>query len=199
MNDTPKIFIGLPTMGKINVNLASQLLYWVKYHKLMVHASVCVTPVDHARNEIVRVFLKSDCTHLLFIDADTVPPPATIERLLACKKPVASALTSIYRRDSFAYNCFTHVEEMPDGSKQMHCVEKDTGIVPIESCGASCMLIERSVFLKVKNPWFLNTWNADHTSYVSEDISFCKKVKDAGLDIVADTALVCGHVKELTI
>lgn len=194
----PKIFIGVPTMGHMKTDLASRLLLWTKQFKGVAHATCGVTPVDHARNEIVRVFMKSDCTHLFFVDADTIPPVDAIKKLLAMDTDIASGITHIYRDGGIVNNCFTDYSTNADGSK-MTAVVEDTGIVEIERCGGSCMLIKREVFEKIGEKWFQNIWNEAYTGYISEDLSFCDKARELGFKLKCDTSLVCVHAKELLI
>lgn len=198
MENKPKIFIAIPTMGHMKTELASRLLYWTKKYAGVAHATCGVTPVDHARNEIVRVFLKSDCTHLFFIDADTIPPTNAIERLLKVGKPIVSGITHIYRDGGIVNNCFTDFSTNEEGSK-MTAVIENTGVVPIERCGGSCVMIERAVFEKMGGKWFQNIWNEEYTGYVSEDLSFCDKARELGFELFCDTEVICDHSKELLI
>lgn len=84
-----KVFIGIPTYdGKVNVKLAytlAALMPMALKHGISVklgHVSGC-SIITMARNSLVNQFLKSDCTELLFIDADVIPTTDDIMRLLA--------------------------------------------------------------------------------------------------------------------
>lgn len=57
--------------------------------------------VERARNILAARFLKSDATHLLFIDADIGFNPDTVLRLLEADKDVA---TGVYSKKSFDWN-----------------------------------------------------------------------------------------------
>ena len=101
----PKIMLGVPTMSSVHTLLMTIILSWMaeaystgKYN-LSIYPTVNVQPVDNARNEIVKAFLESDCTHLLFIDSDTIPPLDALKRLLAHDKPIISAITPIVEID----------------------------------------------------------------------------------------------------
>lgn len=198
MQIKPKIFIAVPSMGHIKTELASRLLYWTKNHSGIAHATCGVTPVDHARNEIVRVFLKSDCTHLFFVDSDTVPPTEAIAKLLAVDSDIVSGITHIYRDGGIVNNCFTDFSSDENGST-MTAVVEDTGVVAIERCGGSCVLIKREVLEKMGGKWFQNIWNDEYTGYVSEDLSFCDKARDLGFKLFCATDVICEHSKELLI
>lgn len=196
--ENAKVLIAIPTMGYIKTDLVSRLLYWVKNFKGIAHATCGVSPVDHARNEIVRNFLKTDCTHLFFVDSDTVPPVEALEELLKMNVDVASAITHIYRDGGIINNCFTDYTSNEFGTT-MTAVIEHTGIQEVVRCGGSCLLIKREVLEKVEIPWFLNEWNEKFTGYVSEDLYFCDKAVKAGFKIFCNTDIVCEHSKELMI
>lgn len=192
----PKVFIAVPTMGHIKTELVSCLIHWRMSLKGVIHATCGVSPVDHARNEIVRKFLTTNCTHLFMVDADTIPPNDAIQKLLDLDKPVASGLTHIYRDGSVIPNCFINCKTGAEVST-MEAVIQDTGVREIERCGGSCVLIKREVLEKLGGKWFQNIWNEDYTGYTSEDLSFCDKVRAAGFTIWADTSIMCQHSKEI--
>jgi GT2 family glycosyltransferase len=69
-------------------------------------------------------------------------------------------------------------------------------VFPIDACGMSCVMIRRSAFEKVGEPWF--GWESGHKNgdYVElgEDIGFCTKLREAGGVLMADGNLLCGHM-----
>jgi GT2 family glycosyltransferase len=169
-------------------------------------------PVDRARNQIVEFFLKerigkdkTPFTHLLMIDADTVPPPDALKRMLAHEKDIVSALTPILRytpKDNSwqTYdNCFSHADRDENGKiVTTHVVVRRRGLQEIFRCGAACMLIRRTVFETIGMPYFQFITNEDNTQHVrSEDIDFCDRAIAAGFRLYADTDVVCGHYKDI--
>lgn len=203
----PKILIGLPTMGSIHTLLAVTVLAWVSQavqtgkYNISVYPTLNVVPVDNARNEIVKEFLKSDCTHLLFVDADTLPPIGGIEKLLAMNVPIASGITPIVELDEKnepwrKWNCV----DMND----QH-VQPNTGIVEIKGAGGSCLMIQRQVLEKMPFPWFRFTYQDDNGKktlngdplIISEDIFFVSMARGAGFKAYADTSLIARHSKAI--
>lgn len=55
--------------------------------------------VTRARNKLVAQFLKTDCTHLFFIDADIVFNPDDFIRVINLDKPIVSAPYPIKKED----------------------------------------------------------------------------------------------------
>ena len=204
----PKILIGLPTMSSIHIMLAVQIMAWIAEayrgsdFELMVYPTVAVQPVDNARNEIVREFLKTDCTHLLFIDSDTLPPRDAIKKLLDINQPIVSAITPIVEID----------EKTKEPWRKWNCVGMDdnhvqpnTGVVPIKGAGSSCILIKREVFNKIPEPWYRFRYEDDNGKkqfmgqplIISEDIHFIMQAVSRGIPAFCDTSIICGHNKSI--
>jgi predicted peroxiredoxin len=57
----------------------------------------------------------------------------------------------------------------------------------------SCVLISKSVFEKIEKPYFFPI------PEVGEDLSFCYKVKEAGIKMYCDTTIQFGHVAHVEI
>ena len=193
--------IGLPTMSYIHTYLAITIMSWLTDAKvgLRLYPTLNVTPVDEARNCIVEEFMNGeakDCTHLLFIDADTIPPQDALYKLLSHDKDIVSGLTPIidyHDKDGTFYrkwNCSDMNERL---------VKPNTGLVPIKGAGGSCLLIKREVFEKLEKPYFRFLYKDDNNKpiIVSEDIYFITKAFGAGFQVYADTSVICKHHKSI--
>lgn len=120
------------------------------------------------RNNAVMEFLESQCTHLLFLDADVSFDPETIEGLLRQDVDVAlapypdkniderkmqefqsrgSADGKPRLRNGFSYRL--HADE----GRLQEAFEKGQRYVEVEAGPAGCMLIKRSVFDVMKNAY----------------------------------------------
>ena len=64
--------------------------------------------------------------------------------------------------------------------------------VAIKGGGLGCALIKSTVFNIVKFPWFRYV-QYDTGDVLSEDNYFCCLARNAGLSIVVDTHVLCGH------
>ena len=201
MSNKPKILIGLPTMSSVHPLTMMVILSWMSEafttgeYNLSIYPTVNVQPVDNARNDIVAKFLESDCTHLLFIDSDTVPPLDALHRLLNHDKPIISALTPIIELD----------EKLGTYYRKWNCVdENDKHMVPntgtrmCKGCGSSCILIQREVFSKMKIPYYRFQYKDDNGKdiLVGEDIYFIINALSLGIKTYADTSIICQHYKQ---
>lgn len=195
----PNILIGLPTMSQVNTGLLMVILQWVanasnKYN-LSIYPTFSVQPVDNARNQIVDEFLKSDCTHLFFIDADTIPPVDALDKLLSHNKDITSGLTPIvYHNEKDGYHTGMNCTDLEENR-----VQPNTGLVEIKGAGGSCLLIKRNVFDKMKPPYFRFLYSDDNgkATMVSEDIYFMAMALGYGVKAYCDTTVVCKHYKPI--
>lgn len=156
--------------------------------------------VDDARNAIVRYFLESDCTELVFLDADVDWEPSALVQL--CKRDV-DLVGGIYpfRRDG--------AEHMPVRLKEGARVSDD-GLIEVEGLPTGFMKIKRHVLEKVaaKAPKY---WDKmDSTALVFDrpdpgedgtrwggDIAFCNKWRALGGTLYADQELRLGHTAKI--
>lgn len=152
------------------------------------------------------MFLKSDCTHLFMVDSDTIPPKDAIDRLLALKCPVATGLTPMVRFDKEArnkdirmnYSTVYNAAEI-DKNGTTRNLRADTGIREVWGAGGSCLLISREVAEKTPRPLFRNVYEDDNgkQEFMSEDVYFITKARQAGFKSYADTGLICWHSKTI--
>lgn len=149
--------------------------------------------ICHARNALAEEFLKSDCTHALWVDSDVVLPPHAVWCLAELDKDMVSGIyfqkvappymPTIYSKRGFS--------KWKKGERAKHTViikwEPNT-YFHVDACGFGCVLIKREVFERIKAPWF--KW----TEESGEDIGFCIRVRKAGFEIFADSRILCGHI-----
>ena len=63
------------------------------------------------------------------------------------------------------------------------------GLSEVVATGMGCIAIKRAVFEKIGSGWF------DYLPTAGEDVSFCKRVADAGYTIWLDPGVRIGHIK----
>lgn len=196
----PRVLIGLPTMGSISVLLAVNIMAWLsqaaqkKHMDIGVYPTLRVQPVDNARNQIVEEFLKSNYTHLFFVDSDTIPPVDALDRLLAMDKDIATAITPIVEMDEKGepWRKWNVVDQTDTN------VQPNTGIIEAKGAGSSCILIKRSVFERLDKPYYsfiTATSSQGNEKQVSEDIHFIVKALNKGIKTYADTSIIAKHEK----
>jgi len=205
MPKRPHILLAIPTMGSINTLLVVMISRWIaesyntREYDISFYPSTCVSPVDRAREEIVEEFLKSKCTHIFWVDSDTVPKQDALKRLLDRDADIVSGITPIIiydekRKDSDSngfhkrWNCV--------GMDDKH-VQPNTGVRYIRGAGGSCLMVKREVYEKIKKPYYKFVYE-DETgkeTHISEDIYFIMKAITVGYKPICDTSIIAGHYK----
>jgi hypothetical protein len=115
--------------------------------------------IVRARNMLVHTFLKSDCTHLLFVDADVAFEPSGINDLIAANKDVIGGL---YPKKFINWDRVRELVLAGYPSHALSSASRDFYVrgrvdfskkVPqeVKSVGTGLMLIKRKVFEKLQN------------------------------------------------
>lgn len=141
--------------------------------------------IPDSQNYLVEQALKTDATHLLFVEEDTVMPDNAISNMIFLDADVACVDYGVA-----GYSCLTK--------------DKDTG--EILWCGLGCTLIKREVFEKLEKPYFrsdkallINNWpevqwiDAGKQAYGLQDIYFFMKAREKGI-IIQQLPGECKHL-----
>lgn len=206
--DTPyrdpntKLMIAVPTMGDITTDLVGRLLLWQGEFKnrITFYMPTNFTPVDAARNDIVREFLAGDYTHLWQIDADTIPPTWALRSLLSADVDIITGATPAMRRNTegeWSPALMTMKKVERDG-KVVHLSYRGHGIESIERTGGSCLMLKRHVVedMLARGPLFVTLMEPDYLKKkVGEDIYFSDRAIAEGYKIYANYNVICRHAK----
>ncbi len=164
-----------------------------------------------ARNRIAADALNAHYDFVLIVDNDIALPSDALANLLEHDVDVAmgyslnrdarrgNRLTTAYKHNVQGWEMFGDDELAEFRGKGVHSVS-------IKGGGLGCALIRASVFERVRFPWF--EWkDIDYEEYFApdaysctdkfysggEDIEFCRKLREAGIDMIVDTRVACGH------
>ena len=188
----PILLIGIPHRNTVNLSWA------LAFRNLQVNVPSIFTcsagtPIDIARNEIVKSALANDCQWVFFLDSDVECPPDTIPRLMSAQLPIISG---VYGTRAPPLEPAVWREVQPSG-KQSIQFTPGTGLIEADFIGAGCLLVHISVFKAIKPPWFDWTLGreipGDMTRGRSEDFEFCKKARERGYKIMVSTDIICRH------
>jgi hypothetical protein len=150
--------------------------------------------VDDSRNAIVRNFLASDCTELVFLDADVSWDPEALVQLCRRDLDLVGGVYP-YRRQSQNLPVRLLNTKLPD----------ENGLLEVEGLPTGFMKIKRHVLEKVAAQSRIYLDKTEETAQVFEritsddktrwggDISFCNKWRALGGKLYADTELRLGH------
>lgn len=203
LGNKPSIFVAMPLYDHMD-NWTQQCWditqHWFDQRniKIMLYTPMGISHIDKARNQCIEEFLKTDCTHLLFIDGDMVWNPESIEKFLLYNEPVVSAIPT---------------QKVPPFKPTVYMVAKDDngqpntywlqlGMYPLDrpfywgaaGVGAAFMMIKREVIEKMEVPWFATPPYAKTTSSYGEDFFFTIGMTLKGYKILFDPTVRIYHI-----
>lgn len=208
-----KLFIGLPAYDfKISLKMAISLMALSR--KAMEHGvdiqvgSICgCSVVSRARNLIVEDFLESECTDLLFIDADINFNPEDVFRLLAwVTRPligIAAGVPSVRRAEK------TYIVDLDEDKNSKSLTFNNMGLVRAKRVATAFMMIRKEVFLALKDvhpEWkYYDTrakndiysyfdFKSTPEGYIGEDFLFCDRAREQGYEVWIDPTIKLGHM-----
>lgn len=210
MFDTPKIYlIVLARDCLVNSQLALKMCIWSqqadKYHL------GCTTIVENrrtleaARNQGVEWFLETDCTHLLFVDHDIIPPVEAPIELLAADKDVVSPLCFLmqYQKGkiypfSASSRMRTEEERQPGQHQWFYYWGKE--LERVDAVTGGCMLIKRHVLEAIGPRPFIAS-HSDNGARISinADFGFAVKCAEHGFEHWTDYRIVTDHAKQVSL
>lgn len=162
------------------------------------------------RTDMFKQAQEWDADYLFFLDSDNAPFPADgLKRLISMKRDVA---TGVYYSRKAPFNPVVY-EFLPNGRIRNLTTLRDKPF-KVDACGAGFMLISKRVLraftkeVKLGPGLLLDRYFGQpfhHISFMneqtgepeqlSEDASFCHRVKALGFQIWADPAIRIGHVR----
>jgi GT2 family glycosyltransferase len=187
-----KVMVGVPIHRPIEFKVFESFMRMTnrRTNILLEFSMISSSLVYDAREYIASEFLKSDCEYLMFIDSDMTFHPQSIEFLVKHDKEFVTA--KAFKRVKPYQPCFYTKVNIDEGSNQPPYLETPVGygegLLPIEGAGLACALIKRSAFEKINAPYFFPL------PHVGEDLTFCNKLKNAGVKMFCDTTLQFGHL-----
>ena len=183
------MFIGIPTRGVIFTQTLKSLSDNLINQNYKIYLTQ-ISPVDKARNDIIRSFLESKDDYLFMLDDDEVMPKNALEAMLGANKDIV--VIDAPAKKTFKSNIFKN----KDGS--------------IEASGFGCALFKRKVFETLPT-WFdlsprrKMEYDGKYTfpiiddakpnDWGGEDVNFSLKLKEYGFDIYQLEGFVCKHLE----
>ena len=159
-----------------------------------------VFPLDLNRNRLVEASLKLAADLLLFLDADMLFPEGLVPRLIRGLVQAGDKVgiySGLYFKKAAPHQPVPSLKDMAEDEQLLNPIwyGPDRRPVACDVVGMGAALIRREAFAAISAPWFeYERWQKTGETTVTEDVPFCRKVKAAGFEILADPALVCGHL-----
>lgn len=189
------IFVAIPTAESIHaLTTAAAFRICAGYRGGAEFRTIVARPTDHARNLCVQAFLRTNHSHMLFLDSDVVPPDNCIDLLMGANRPLACGVYPLLLGDS----TLTTSLFRKAANGEYHYVE-DLSEQPFEvdAAGMGCCLIARAVLERVAYPWFRFEFG-ENCKITGEDFYFFEQAAATGgyKPLVIPQA-ICGHYKNI--
>ena len=214
---TPNIYIATPMYGSMcHARYTEALIHLT--HKLRTLGYLCCynyvvneSSIERARNELVAHFLhNTDCTHLLFIDADISFDADDVMRLIAANVDVVAGM---YPKKYINWDRLKDAIKQGKQGQDLQYAAHDysfishsgvridinanrTDLVEVDGAGTGMMLIRRSVLQQLakgvdiytpsagisayKTVPYLFKCGIDNNKFSTEDANFCRLWTNAG-------------------
>lgn len=170
--------------------------------------------ISRARNILTAMFLESDCTHLMFIDADIEFQPEDIIRALAYDKPI---IAGAYPKKALPIQYAINFKFLDNEKKR---IRVENGAIEVLDASTGFFLIKRETIEKMIAAYpelhYKNDSNLDpkynkycyalfdtmldpvDNRYLSEDYTFCRRWQHLGGEIWLDPNTKLNHVGSYT-
>lgn len=209
-----RIMVGVPThSGRVDYRLAKWLAEIANAKAAKISFKPYTSPVEFARNCLVKSFLESDCEKLWMIDDDLAPPDAAWA-MASTPGDIVSGLYLV----PFRHPDTGQWRVMPTAYKEtggvLHSLEmpQQAGPYPVDAAGTGCLIISRKV-LEDTRMRFVNTDNPtdpvpavfqyqrapNGRDIMGEDIDFTRRATKLGYSVVLDTRFMYDHRKECSL
>jgi len=156
--------------------------------------------IDLARNVCVKNFLSTDCTDMLFVDADVSFSDTAMLDIIKYDKPIVAGAYPM-KHDTQQYSVKV------DWTRNNNCKEEETGLIYVTGAPAGFMRIQRSVFDIMKKGYdmpkdklgiyhFFETGMKvfNDGQWWGEDTAFCEKWIRLGKEIMVEPRLDFTHI-----
>ncbi len=187
-----RVMLGIPTGDFIRMNTVMTLLSLVLKNRDIKGVTIEHGPYIHInRDNIILKALKTDYTHVFFVDTDVCFNSQVLERLLMRDKDIVGG---IYNFKKLPIEPIIRMADKDGNFIPGNTEDLPKDIFKAAALGTGCMLIKIDVFRKIKRPWFFHEKWDDENEGMGEDIWFCTRAHEAGYDVWADPSVSIGHV-----
>ena len=179
------ITVGIPSYDHIKTECVLSIVKMIPRTSLQLHFVFNQSLyIDYNRNQLVDAALANGSSHLMFIDSDIQFPVDGIERLLAHDKDIVGGYYNTRRGNNPI--------RVKDTAGRLVTPDLPTHLFECHVLPTGFMLIRLPALSSLQKPYFQTITHEGGT--IGEDVVFCKKASDAGLQIWCDPTIPLGHV-----
>lgn len=150
------------------------------------------TLVYVGRDKLAKMAIDQGYTHILWLDSDMIFNEDLLENLMLSGKSFVTGIAHA-RRAPHVSCIFNEIWPAVD-RWEGHDYPK--GTFKIGGCGFACVLMETKVAEKV---YTINGTAFFPMKELGEDLAFCKRARDAGIELWAEPRVWLGHIGHITV
>jgi hypothetical protein len=146
---------------------------------------------------------KIEYSHLMWIDNDIIFTPQQFQILLDYDRDIVSGVYSMSDKIHFATVMNWDEEKFKRQGffdfLKINEIQQQTGLIDVAYTGMGFMLVKKGVFETLQYPWFRPLFYefGNIKDFCSEDVSFCRLIREKGFEILIDPRLRVGHEKKV--
>jgi len=162
---------------------------WIGLSKGGVYAEA----PEYARNDMVAEARKGDITHIMTLDADTVPPPDTILRLLTHDRDIIAGVYPLFVGGKKCWSFSLENRKSNPTRQDLFPYQKlSQRTFKVMALSGSTVLIKKEVFDHIEWPWY-KTVRSGSEVLMGHDFDFSNKAREAGYELWVDPTIQCRH------
>lgn len=196
-----KLMIAIPTLDYIHYAFVESLTKLSKnLNELKIEHDICFKPstlIYLGRDWLAKRAREGNYTHVLWLDADMVFNPSIFETLWSDNFDMVCGLFRSRHNNKRAYALFSSLYPAVRYEALESNPELLEDIFTVEGCGFGCVLTTVELLERVldnnNNTCFMPTRN------FGEDLAFCERVRNLGVDIYCDPVVEVGHIGQAII
>lgn len=199
-NKTPKVLIAIPCMRTVDVEFFDAVLHLKNNGNTFV-ALEASSLVYTARNHLCLRAFEKECDYIMWLDSDMVFPPETVLELIRiAEEEQADLVTGLYFKrvlptEPVLAKQVVFEQDMKTGIKagaEVYIDYPRDQLFPIEGCGLGCAIVRVSAIEEIGAKTGMSPFQP--LPGLSEDYSFCFRMKQLGKKMLCDSRIKVGHV-----
>lgn len=190
-----KVMVAVPTTDYVHAEFMKRYVKLMrKLDKDGIEADdriISGTMIYHARNKIAQMAMNEDFTHVLWLDSDMTFNPDIVDDLLFCGKDMVCG-AFVGRRPPYGPCVYTSIADFPMEKVRVFGTEP----FRVAGCGFAAVLTKVDVLRAVKERF--GTCFTPTEKY-GEDIAFCDRVNQLGIEIWCEPTVRVGHIAHIEV
>lgn len=192
--------------GTVRAGLESMVIQWMTEYRDRYDFQLFLSsdrPIPNNRNKITKKFLAGDYDILFMFDDDNIPLKNPFSILLH-DLDVCGGVYPGRTDKGFNFHVFDlDVKQYPDKIFfNFVGTDRRNGVQKVDAVATGCIAIKRWVLEKIKDKgWapFEDLFDKEGILITNDDMAFCLKCRELGIEVHADWNVICDHIKETSL